>query len=311
MQLRALEREAKAQRELLESYLSKYRESTARESIASAPTADVRIISRAVASKTPYFPKKLPTVFVAALATLLLSCGLIVTGEILAAPPVAADGETSPALAARIEPPHPALGVSVSALGDAARRVLETARDGRRIAVLGLSLGDTSLAALTFARALCPEKRVVLVSLPPESSTAAAGVSGLAVVSSNPRAPGLSEVVRGRSSIAEAITRDRLSNLHLVTAGAPGGDPAALMRSMPFLTAIEALARSYDFIVVDAGAVAASSLPRVAEIAPRAVVIAPQGTNGNLRDALQRFSDAGFRNVTAASTPPAEGALAA
>ena len=32
VQLRALEREAKAQRDLLESYLAKYREATARES---------------------------------------------------------------------------------------------------------------------------------------------------------------------------------------------------------------------------------------------------------------------------------------
>src|ERR1700704_969580 len=43
VQLRALEREAKAQRDLLESYLAKYREATARENIDAAP-ADGRII---------------------------------------------------------------------------------------------------------------------------------------------------------------------------------------------------------------------------------------------------------------------------
>lgn len=86
VQLRALERESKAQRDLLESYLAKYREATARDTIASAPTADARIISRATPSKTPYFPKKLPIIFVAALATLLLSCGIIATGEILRSP---------------------------------------------------------------------------------------------------------------------------------------------------------------------------------------------------------------------------------
>src|SRR5206468_8986319 len=37
VQLRALEREAKAQRDLFESYLAKYREATARDSIAAAP----------------------------------------------------------------------------------------------------------------------------------------------------------------------------------------------------------------------------------------------------------------------------------
>ena len=45
VQLRALERDAKSQRDLLESYLAKYREATARDSIGAA-APDARIISR-------------------------------------------------------------------------------------------------------------------------------------------------------------------------------------------------------------------------------------------------------------------------
>ncbi|NVL67714.1 lipopolysaccharide biosynthesis protein, partial [Escherichia coli] len=82
VQLRALEREAKAQRDLLESYLAKYREATARENIDMSPS-DGRIISRATVSNIPAYPKKLPIVLIATLATLLLSSGLIVTGELL------------------------------------------------------------------------------------------------------------------------------------------------------------------------------------------------------------------------------------
>src|SRR6202165_1908714 len=52
VQLRALEREAKAQRDLLESYLAKYREANTRENIDVAP-ADGRIISRASISNSP------------------------------------------------------------------------------------------------------------------------------------------------------------------------------------------------------------------------------------------------------------------
>ncbi len=59
VQLRALEREAKAQRDLLESYLAKYREATTRENIDIAPS-DGRIISRAIVVEPPAFPKKLP-----------------------------------------------------------------------------------------------------------------------------------------------------------------------------------------------------------------------------------------------------------
>ncbi|MEJ0076608.1 MAG: Wzz/FepE/Etk N-terminal domain-containing protein [Alphaproteobacteria bacterium] len=82
VELRALEREAKAQRDLLESYLAKYRETTARDSL-SAP-GDARIISRALVSNTPYFPKKLPIVLVATLAALFIAAGFITTGELLA-----------------------------------------------------------------------------------------------------------------------------------------------------------------------------------------------------------------------------------
>ena len=82
VQLRALEREAKAQRDLLESYLAKYREASTRENIEAAP-ADGRIISRATVSNTPAYPKKLPIVLIATLATLLLTSGAIATGELL------------------------------------------------------------------------------------------------------------------------------------------------------------------------------------------------------------------------------------
>ncbi|MGY3358506.1 succinoglycan biosynthesis transport protein ExoP [Bradyrhizobium sp. GM0.4] len=82
VQLRALEREAKAQRDLLETYLAKYREANTRETIDTAPT-DGRIISRAVVSNTPAYPKKLPIVLIATIATLLLSSGVVVTGELL------------------------------------------------------------------------------------------------------------------------------------------------------------------------------------------------------------------------------------
>src|SRR5215472_11993050 len=110
VQLRALEREAKAQRDLLETYLAKYREATTRENINAAP-AEARIISRAIVSNTPAYPKKLPIVLIATLAMLLLSSGLIVTGELLriTAPHTAAVlSAPLAAVRARAEPQPPA-----------------------------------------------------------------------------------------------------------------------------------------------------------------------------------------------------------
>ena len=91
VQLRALEREAKSQRDLLESYLAKYREASARDTIDSAPP-DARIISRATVSNVPAYPKKLPTVLIASLATFVLMCGMVVTRELLDAPGAVAFG---------------------------------------------------------------------------------------------------------------------------------------------------------------------------------------------------------------------------
>ncbi|WP_257165691.1 exopolysaccharide transport family protein [Bradyrhizobium sp. SRS-191] len=107
VKLRALEREAKAQRDLLESYLAKYREANTRESL-DTPPAEGRIISRAVVSNTPAYPKKLPIVLIATLATLMLTSGVVITGELLrlTAPRAAsvAPGVAEAAPAARIEP---------------------------------------------------------------------------------------------------------------------------------------------------------------------------------------------------------------
>ena len=94
VQLRALERDAKSQRDLLESYLAKYREATARDTLNSAP-ADARVISRATVSNVPAYPKKLPTVLIASLAMLVLCSGWVLTQELLAAPASAAPAQAS------------------------------------------------------------------------------------------------------------------------------------------------------------------------------------------------------------------------
>ena len=103
VQLRALEREAKAQRDLLESYLAKYREASARENIEAAPT-DGRVISRATISNTPAYPKKLPIVLIATLATLLLTSGAIATGELLRMTAPRRPGAVSPEVMREIAP---------------------------------------------------------------------------------------------------------------------------------------------------------------------------------------------------------------
>lgn len=71
VELRALEREATAQRELLESYLTRYREASSRNERSYMP-ADARIFSRATVPAEPFFPKILPIVGAALVGSLLI-----------------------------------------------------------------------------------------------------------------------------------------------------------------------------------------------------------------------------------------------
>ncbi|BCH17292.1 MULTISPECIES: exopolysaccharide transport family protein [unclassified Mesorhizobium] len=71
VELDALQREATAQRQLLESYLTRYREASSRKD-SNYPPVDARVFSRAVAPTQPYFPKILAIVGAAFVGSLLV-----------------------------------------------------------------------------------------------------------------------------------------------------------------------------------------------------------------------------------------------
>ncbi|NHT75105.1 chain-length determining protein [Rhizobiaceae bacterium CRRU44] len=107
--LRALEREAAAQRQLLETYLSRYREASSRTGASAAP-ADARVISNAVEPTEASFPKILPITIVAAMAAFLLSCVVIMLQELFsgrALRPVGGPVPVPAAVSAQPMPPVP------------------------------------------------------------------------------------------------------------------------------------------------------------------------------------------------------------
>lgn len=188
VELRALEREAKAERDLLESYLAKYREATARENIDAAP-ADGRIISRAFVSNTPAYPKKLPIILIATLATLMATAGFIVSGELLrmTAPrgftPLAS-AQPMPAASAPIAPIEPTFAAPEPVADSRAKELMKLAdalsapgAQARKIAILGTGNNNrTSETALTLARLLARQAKVVLIDLSASPMLAAAAV---------------------------------------------------------------------------------------------------------------------------------------
>src|SRR4051794_22950747 len=232
VQLRALEREAKSQRDLLESYLAKYREATARENIDAAP-ADGRIISRALVSNTPAFPKKLPIVLLATLATLMLSAGCIATAELLRMTAPRASAAFVPAPVRRTEPvlasppiapalPDPEPAAPVAEIDQLAAQLLGAGEAARKIVVLGSGHSESiTQTALSLARLLARSAKVVVVDL-------SASSPAFAAVSADPMGPGLGEFMLGGGSLAQVIKRDPLSRAPPVTPPPPGARPPFL-----------------------------------------------------------------------------------
>ena len=85
VKLKALEREADANRAFLQTMLARYADASSRQDTSLQP-GFARIIQKAVVPPAPYFPKPGPTLFLAGLAGLFLALGLGFVLEVLAQP---------------------------------------------------------------------------------------------------------------------------------------------------------------------------------------------------------------------------------
>lgn len=347
IQLRALEREAKAQRDLLESYLTKYREATARENIDAAP-ADARIISRAFVSNTPAFPKKLPIVLIATLATLVLTSGMIASAELLKmsshAQPMRSDAAGVSAYRSASEMPQPAAPVATAAssaqaapprpvvaqsappiqpqpvspapiharpelkpaasAGAAIERnsevdrlcemILQAGPAARRVVVIGIGQSDSFSTSLQLARTLTARTHVVMVDVPGHRDA-------MGAIAEQTSAPGLHDLVaRDDVSFGDIVTRDRMSKLHLVMAGQKKFDYAVL-ESPRLVVALDALARVYDHVVIDAGRVEDVGDSMVFKDARAVLVVDPRIDDVSLANAKRRLLSLGFAHLALVS----------
>lgn len=289
---------------------------------------EVRIVAPAVVSTTPAFPRKLPIVLIATLGTLLLSAGVTVTRQwprpAAPAEENAEDGNVSPSDAAAAAPPkeppasdeatpaqnneiaeptcssslsavlpdtHPELAAAVGDLEALAAELREAEPAARKLTFLGARppRGGT-MTALTLARLLSRRAKVVLVDLAPSSPA-------LRAISTDPGAPGLAELMRGQTSFGQIITRDRFSQLHLMTTG-QGGTDRALLGSPRLNLVLDALLRVYDHVLLEASAATDLSAELLSANA-HAIVVPDQGmtTQAQARRRAQ-LSAVGFAEVT-------------
>ena len=175
-----------------------------------------------------------------------------------------------------------ALAAEFSAAGETARRIV----------VIGVShkVGATT-TAIALARSLAKQGRVVLVDL-------ALGAPDLASIASDPAAPGIAELVGGSASFGQIITRDRHSRVHLIMAGRSEMDDQAIMGSHRLAITLEALGRTYDHVVIDAGVAGNAALERLAPGVQRVVLVAGDQDAQTSAAAERMLYDAGFSNVT-------------
>jgi polysaccharide biosynthesis transport protein len=169
-----------------------------------------------------------------------------------------------------------------------------------KVTMLGTASGEAiTLTALTLARYLARDSRVVVVDLAASSPT-------MAAISADPSAPGLAELMLGQASFSQIITKDRLSRVHIVNAGRPGFDRAQL-QSPRMTLAIDALLRVYDHVLLDAGT--ATDLPAELLTGKARAVVVPEASMPQDARALmsEQLRLVGFSEVTMLDRPASAG----
>lgn len=335
VQLRVLEREAKSLRDQLEGLLARYRDASARDS-AGAVSADARIISRAIVSNVPAFPKKLPVIFLTTLGTFILAIGCVTTAALLASPVPAgraeAEGETVPGLADTPAPPlapvegeeEPMQPVAPPQAPDALRmsgaeaEAAGSFQETDPLADAGNVPMPDSIAALASLLVEQPadSRRTLIVGAGEGQVVAgvglalarelAAGGSRTALVDLDARTAALAWLLpagaRGIGDFAAGAASfgDILhADPHSPVHVVPLGQPAAKAGEEAEFV-IEALSRGYDNVVIVAGILPESAAPMeaLAALGTDAVIVAENdAAEPAVTGALRRLARVGLRSA--------------
>lgn len=308
VELAALQREAAAQRDLLDAYLRRYREAVSREQ-ASLPPADARVISDAAVPADPSFPKVIPMTSAAAIVALLLAIAFVLLRELASGRPMRrvvfddvlplvpdavpvsghlrwaddhrvrrmmpAEPTLAPDLVDRVEESLSAIAGEIIAAGD--KRVLVTLAEGA-------DENGRPLAAVALARALArADLRTVVVDFRGDNANTVSMGEGTDL-------PGFSDLFDGEASFAQVIFRDRRSRVHFIPAGhAPLR--AGHLDDERLETILSALAMTYDCVILDASDAMIATVGGTADLA---VVVSEFG-------ASDPRTTRAFDRVTAAS----------
>jgi succinoglycan biosynthesis transport protein ExoP len=275
VQLRALEREATANRTLLNTFLQRFKETSGQEGI-QAP--DARIISAASLPVAPSFPNVLLIMSLTMVGSLILGVGLVFAIEQLdsgfrsmdqveremGVPALGMIPLLDPAKSGGLPPEQYCLEKPVSAYAESIRNLY-----------VSLSLSDVDK----------PPKLVLITSSVPEEGKSAVSLSLSRVVARSgqkvvlidcdlrrpaihsrlnlPAKPGLVELLAHRAQFKDIVRIDKDSGAHIIPAGELAPNPTDLLASEQMQKLLIDLAKVYDFVVLDCSPVLAVTDARV------------------------------------------------
>jgi Mrp family chromosome partitioning ATPase len=332
VELNALEREAAAKRQLLESYLTRYREAFSRKEHSYLP-ADARIASAAVTPAEPYFPKVLPIAGAAFVGSLLVMAIVTLLQELFSgramrpargarfepvadiAMPAAYESEPVPAeAAASIAEPHqptaaasasretkprPKPGIGQISAQAAANRLIA---DGAQRAIFVSPEGDEAAAsAVLVAREVADAGlRVLLLDL------TASGAASQPMLESAGYA-GITNLLASEAQFADVIHADLYSDCHVIPVGT--ADPVRAMRAVDRLPIImDSLTTAYDVVVVECGPADPDSIRRLVGVETEVLVSVLESDDVAVTETAGRLKASGYSAVTlvspATSQPP-------
>jgi exopolysaccharide transport family protein len=333
--LKSLEREATAQRQLLETYLARYREASSRLEKGSSP-ADARVISTAIEPQEPSFPKVLPITIVATLSTLILAAVAVMLAELFSGRALRPTGAVAPMLARRdedeaeeqvtpVEAPRartndetPASLLNVSADEDLVDEMEQAVAMDVPPAQPAEAPDEFSVASV--ADFLLEQQSRIAFAISPSGDDGSEGTVALAreladrghrtvlvdmtgsacptrLMASWRDLSGITDLLTGEAAFADCIHPDRSSTADIVPQG--NADIRQAMRGADRLSMIvDALSDVYDLVLVECGRANAEGVARLSRNDRHEIILsAPQPEAQELAEIMIAFEDVGYRDL--------------
>ncbi len=333
--LKSLEREATAQRQLLETYLARYREASSRLEKGSSP-ADARVISTAIEPQEPSFPKVLPITIVATLSTLILAAVAVMLAELFSGRALRPTGLVAPMLARRdedeteeqvtpVEAPRartndetPASLLNVSADEDLVDEMEQAV--AMDVPPAQPAEEPDEFSVVSVADFLLEQQTRIAFAISPSGDDGSEGTVALAreladrghrtvlvdmtgsacptrLMASWRDLSGITDLLTGEAAFADCIHPDRTSAADIVPQG--NADIRQAMRGADRLSMIvDALSDVYDLVLVECGPANAEGVARLSRNDRHEIILsAPQPEAQELAEIMIAFEDVGYRDL--------------